>query len=223
VRFDAILFDFDGVVVDSEWVANAALADVLTAQGHPVSAEEALARYSGLRWADCHRAIERDAGRSFDPDGLGDLVDRAIAARVSEVLAIEGLVPFVHAQSPRRLAIVSSSERAWLVSSLERLGLADYFGDNLFSASGFPRGKPHPDIYLHAAAALGVDPARCLVIEDHPLGVAAGAAAGMTVIALLAGGHIREGHADRVRAAGAHHVARDYAEVSEILKEIERA
>jgi HAD superfamily hydrolase (TIGR01509 family) len=221
VRFDAIIFDFDGVIVDSEYVANAAMADVLTAQGYPVTAEESVARYSGLRWADCHRAIEAESGLSFDREALGDLVDRAIGARVAEVLAIEGIEPFLAAQAHRRLAIASSSETAWLRSSLERLGLAGYFGDRLFSAAGFPRGKPHPDIYLHAAGALGVPPERCLVIEDHPVGVAAGAAAGMTVIALLAGNHIREGHDRRVTEAGAAYVARDYAEVSEILKELE--
>ncbi|MBA3676105.1 MAG: HAD-IA family hydrolase [Sphingosinicella sp.] len=76
---------------------------------------------------------------------------------------------------------------------LAQLGLAAYFDENIFSAAGIDRGKPHPDIYLHAASCLGVPPSQCLVIEDHPVGVAAGAAAGMTVFALLAASHIRRG------------------------------
>lgn len=209
------------MIVDSEAAANAAMAEVLTAAGHRVDAEQALARYSGLRWSDCHRRIEEESGQSFDRERLGDQVDAAIAARVGEMLAIEGIEPFLASQSHRRLAIASSSERTWLESSLARLGLSRWFGDRLYSAAGFPRGKPHPDIYLHAAAQLGVPPGACVVIEDHPVGVAAGAAAGMTVIALLAASHIRAGHADKVRAAGAHHVARDYREAAQIVERLE--
>ncbi len=219
---EAIIFDFDGVIVDSEWLANAVLADVLTEQGYAVTREESLARYSGLRWADCYRKIEEESGLRFGRETLGDLVDQAVAARAAEMLAVEGIEAFLERQSHRRLAIASSSETSWLEQTLDRLGLRAWFGDRLFSAAGFPRGKPHPDIYLHAAERLGVAPEACLVIEDHPVGVAAGAAAGMTVIALLAASHIRDGHEDRVRAAGAHHVARDYGEVAEIVERLER-
>jgi HAD superfamily hydrolase (TIGR01509 family) len=195
---------------------------VLTVHGHPTGAEEALELYSGLNWADCHRRIELETGRAFDRDALGERVDAAIAARAAEMLEIEGLREFVAANAERRLAIASSSETAWLEATLTRLGLLAPFEGRLFSAAGFARGKPHPDVYLHAAAELAVEPGRCLVIEDHPVGVAAGVAAGMTVVALLAASHIRPGHADRVRAAGAHHVARSYREVSEIMAELER-
>lgn len=209
------------MIVDSEWVSNAALAEVLTAQGHATTYEEALALYCGLNWTDCHRRIEAKSGRSFDREALGDLVDHAIAARAPQVLAIEGLRAFAAANAHRQLAIVSSSETAWLETTLARLDLSEPFRGRLFSAAGLERGKPHPDIYLAAAEALSVDPGDCVVIEDHPVGVAAGAAAGMTVIALLAGRHIGHDHADRVRAAGAHYVARSYEEVSEILQRLE--
>ncbi|MEA3035215.1 MAG: hypothetical protein QOH04_974 [Sphingomonadales bacterium] len=221
MRFEALIFDFDGVIVDSEVAANAALADVLTAHGHSTGLDEALDLYSGLNWPDCHRRIELETGRAFDREALGARVDAAIAARAAEMLEIEGLREFVAANADRRLAIASSSETAWLEATLTRLGLLAPFQGRLFSAAGFARGKPHPDIYLHAAAALGVEPEHCLVIEDHPVGVAAGVAAGMTVVALLAASHIRPGHADRVRAAGASHVARSYSEVAEILAERE--
>jgi HAD superfamily hydrolase (TIGR01509 family) len=222
VKFEAMIFDFDGVIVDSEWLANAVLADVLTEQGYAVTPEESLARYCGLRWADCYRKIEAESGLGLGLDTLGDMVDAAVAARAAEMPAVEGVDTFLVGQSHRLLAIASSSETSWLAQTLDRLGLRAFFGDRLFSAAGFPHGKPHPDIYLHAAERLGVDPANCLVIEDHPVGVAAGAAAGMTVIALLAASHIRDGHAERVRAAGAHHVVRDYCEVAEIVESLER-
>lgn len=221
MRFQAIIFDFDGVIVDSEVVANAALAEVLTALGHPVTAEQAIERYSGLRWSDCHRAIEADSGLAIDLPALRKNVDRMVTSRVADVLAIEGIGPFLEGHSERRLAIASSSDREWLDASLDRLGLRHHFGDRIFSAAGIPRGKPHPDVYLMVARALGIPPSKCLVIEDHPVGVTAGAAAGMTVVALLAAGHIRSGHEARVRAAGAHHVARDYRQVTEILEELE--
>ncbi|HEX8620462.1 MAG TPA: HAD family phosphatase [Allosphingosinicella sp.] len=221
--FQAIIFDFDGVIVDSEVVANAALAEALTALGHPVTAEQAIERYSGLRWSDCHRAIEADSGLAIDLPTLRESVDRLLASRVADVLAIEGLAEFLEGQSGRRLAIASSSDREWLDSSLDRLGLARHFGDRVFSAAGIQRGKPHPDVYLMVAQALDLAPSQCLVIEDHPIGVAAGAAAGMTVIGLLAAGHIRPGHDARVRAAGARHVAYNYGQVAEIMEELERA
>jgi HAD superfamily hydrolase (TIGR01509 family) len=212
------------VIVDSEALANAALAEVLTARGYKVTGEESIARYCGLRWSDCHRKIEQESGLVFDSGELGAAVDEAVAARTAEMPAIAGVEPFLerHRHRHRLLAIASSSETWWLDQTLKRLGLDRFFGDRLFSAAGFPRGKPHPDIYLHAAERLGVAPGSCLVVEDHPVGVAAGAAAGMTVIALLAASHIREGHAERVRAAGAHHVARTYAEAAGIVERIER-
>jgi HAD superfamily hydrolase (TIGR01509 family) len=222
LRFEAIIFDFDGVIVDSEALANSVLAEVLTERGFPVSAEESIARYCGLRWSDCHSKIEQESGLVFDSDELGAAVDSAVAARTAEMPAIDGIEPFLKSQRHRLLAIASSSETWWLEQTLKRLGLDSFFGDRLFSAGGFPRGKPHPDIYLHAAEQLGVAPGSCLVVEDHPVGVAAAAAAGMTVIALLAASHIREGHEEKVRAAGAHHVARTYAEVAEIVERIER-
>ena len=222
MRFEAIIFDFDGVIVDSETLSNAALAEVLTGLGHAVTAEQAVERYSGLRWADCHRAIEADSGLAIDLPALREAVGRVVAARVAEVPAIDGVAPFLESQAHRRLAIASSSDQAWLDGSLERLGLASHFGGNVFSAAGLARGKPHPDVYLMVAERLGIAPSRCLVIEDHPVGVAAGRAAGMTVIGLLAASHIRPGDDARALAAGAGRVACDYAEVAAIIGELER-
>lgn len=101
---------------------------------------------------------------------------------------------------------------------LSRFGLASTFSGPIYSATiHVTRGKPHPDLFLHAAAQMQVDPARTLVIEDSPSGAAAGAAAGMTVVGLCAGGHMRDGDGDRLRQAGAHHIVDDYRAISVIL------
>jgi HAD superfamily hydrolase (TIGR01509 family) len=209
------------VIVDSEIVFNAVLAEVLTRIGCPTSAEEATALYSGHRWADCHKLIGPALGRPYDPQWLENLVAEAMAARVEDVLAIEGIEAFLAQQAHRQLAIASSSDRAWLDAFLARLSLADYFGDHVYSAAGLARGKPHPDVYLMAADRLDVPPSECLVIEDHPVGAAAGAAAGMTVIGLLAASHIGDGHGAKLREAGARAVASDYREVAAIVARLE--
>jgi beta-phosphoglucomutase-like phosphatase (HAD superfamily) len=115
-------------------------------------------------------------------------------------------------------AVASSSPTRWLRGSLERFGLLHHFGDRLFSAAEHvSRGKPHPDIYLHAARAIGVEPARTLVLEDTAPGVAAARAAGMTVVGLCAGRHCGSGYGDRLRAAGAAPVLTTYTQVLEFI------
>jgi beta-phosphoglucomutase-like phosphatase (HAD superfamily) len=121
---------------------------------------------------------------------------------------------FLEALPPIPKAVASSSPAQWLRGSLERFGLAHHFGDRLFSAAEHvERGKPHPDIYLHAARALGVRPTEALVLEDTPTGVKAARAAGMTVVGLCAGLHCGPGHGERLLGAGADHIAAGYAEV----------
>jgi len=107
---------------------------------------------------------------------------------------------------------------AWIEMGLARFGLREAFGDALFSAAvHVTRGKPHPDLFLHAASAMDAQPSRTLVIEDTATGVAAVVAAGMTVVGLCAGGHIRAGHDERLAAAGAHYLARSYAELDALM------
>src|SRR3546814_2128603 len=90
---------------------------------------------------------------------------------------------------------------------LGRLGLAGFFGEHVYSAARIPRGKPHPDVYLHVDEQLRLPSSACLVIEDHPVGAAAGAAAGMTVIGLMAASHIRGGHEERLQARSEGHTS----------------
>ena len=216
--FQAMIFDFDGVIVDSEILSNAILAEALTELGHPTSLEQAVERYIGLNWRDTCVIIEAEIGRPLPAD-FRARTKEAFRLRADEVTAVAGVEAFLEALPPIPKAVASSSPTRWLSGSLERFGLAHHFGGRLFSAAEHvARGKPHPDIYLHAARALGVVPAQVLVLEDTPTGVKSAKAAGMTVVGLCAGLHCGTGHGDRLLEAGADHVAAGYAEVLELIE-----
>jgi len=214
--FDLIIFDYDGVVADSELLNNAILANLLTEVGMPTTLDEALATYVGKRWLDCLALIEARFGPC--PEGLHAEWTRRCHARAPlELAPVTGALEFMRSRNERR-CIASSSPLDWIKMGLSRFGLASTFDALVFSATvHITRGKPHPDLFLHAAAEMRVDPARALVIEDSLSGVTAGVAAGMTVVGLCAGGHMRNGDGERLRDAGAHHVVDDYAKISAIL------
>ena len=206
------------MIVDSEILSNAILADALTELGHPTTLEQAVERYIGLNWRDMCVIIEAEIGRALPAD-FRTRSKEAFELRLDEVTAVAGVEAFLAGLPPIPKAVASSSPTRWLRSSLERFGLAHHFGDRLFSAAEHvARGKPHPDIYLHAARELGVRPAEVLVLEDTPAGVSSARAAGMTVVGLCAGLHCGAGHGERLRAAGAGHIADSYAEVLEFIR-----
>jgi HAD superfamily hydrolase (TIGR01509 family) len=212
-----MIFDFDGVIVDSEILSNSILAEALTELGHPTTLEQAVERYIGLNWRDMGAVIEAEIGRPLPAD-FRSRSKEAFQLRLDEVTAVAGIEAFLTALPPVPKAVASSSPTQWLRASLERFGLAHHFGDKLFSAAEHvERGKPHPDIYLHAASALGVRPESVLVIEDTPTGVKSARAAGMIVVGLCAGLHCGPGHGERLRSAGAHHVAAGYPQVLELV------
>ena len=189
----------------------------MTELGHPTSFGEAVERYIGLNWRDTSAVIEAEIGRPL-PDGFRARTKEAFELRLDEVTAVEGVADFLDSLPPVPKAVASSSPTRWLRSSLERFGLARHFGNRLFSAAEHvERGKPYPDIYLHAALALGVRPEDVLVIEDTPTGVKSARAAGMTVVGLCAGLHCGPGHGQRLRAAGAHHIAPGYDHVLKLV------
>ena len=133
----------------------------------------------------------------------------------AELVAVPGVAAFLDAHPALPKAVASSSRVDWLQLALARLGLAHHFGSHLYSADGLARGKPHPDIYLSAAAGLAVDPSDCLAIEDSPVGARAAVAAGMTVVGLVAAAHIadREAHSATLRSVGVHRIAFAFSDV----------
>ena len=207
------------MLLESEYAGNAQIADYLSARGHPTTAEESMTHFMGLSGADFLAAIERWIGRPL-PDDFHDVREEEDARVLAEGLAaVAGAVVFIEAlpaELPR--AIASSSSSLWIRRHLDHLGLAHHFGDLVFSgAEHVRRGKPAPDLYLHAAAAMGVPIERVAIVEDSPVGVAGALASGATVIGLCAGSHCLPGHADRLRALGVEHIAGDFDEVAALL------
>ena len=205
-----VIFDCDGVLVDSEPLSNAALAGALTEVGLPTSAAEATARYRGRSWASVEEDVARRAGGEV-PDGLRERYRAAMfAAFERELRAVPGVKAALDAID-LPACVASSGEREKMEFTLGRTGLLPRFSGRLFSATEVGRGKPAPDLFLHAAERLGWDPGACAVVEDSPVGVAAGAAAGMCVF-----GYARETDAEELAAAGATPFA-DMAELPGLL------
>src|SRR4051794_33746039 len=218
MRYEALIFDFDGVLLESEYAGNKQIADWLTEVGHPTSVDEAMHHFMGLAGTDFFAAIERWIG--------GPLPEEFHAARKAEdrrVLAegleeVRGAIAFIRSL-PENLprAVASSSSSRWIREHLRHLGLEDAFGDMIFSGrEHVARGKPAPDLYLHAAAALGVAIARTVIIEDSPVGVEGALASGAEVIGLVAGRHCGPDHAERLQNLGVRHIARNFEEVEEL-------
>jgi HAD superfamily hydrolase (TIGR01509 family) len=201
-----IIYDFDGVIADSEVLANLELAEAVYSLGLPTTLEDSITRYMGKRWGEVVAAVETGTGQRLPEAFLAEL-KRATLARFREALqSVPGAMEFItrYPALPRCIASSSSVER--LEVCIDVLALRHHFPDAVFSADLVPHGKPHPDIFLYAADRIGVAPEDCLVIEDSPNGVRAGVAAGMCVVGLCAGGHVRAGHAERLREAGAEHI-----------------
>ena len=215
MSFAAVIFDFDGVIADSEVRANLSLAESLTAVGMPSTYDECLRDYYGHNWQETQRRIEARFGRALPTDFREQHRERARGRFMEGFDAVPGAADFLAALGPLPRAIASSSRAEYIGWALGLFGLDHHFGDHVYSADGWDRGKPFPDIYLAAAKGLGVDPARCLAIEDSPTGARAALAAGMTVVGFCGAGHIvdRAAHGDVLRAVGVHLVALGFGEI----------
>jgi HAD superfamily hydrolase (TIGR01509 family) len=213
-----IIFDFDGVIADSELLANELLAETLTEYGRPTTREDSMRLFMGRRWTDNLARIAEHLGRPLPADFEERHRARARPRMLAEVQPVTGAIDFIGGLGGTRACIASSSSVEWLTHTTQRFGLADRFDGALFSAAGLARGKPAPDIFLHAAERMGADPARTVVIEDSQAGIEAARAAGMTAVGLLAGTHIGPGHAEALAAAGAHHAVGSYAELPGLLR-----
>lgn len=214
----AIIFDFDGVIADSEVVAARAMSRALTQAGLRTSPDKVMERYFGFNRADTLAAINSHWGARTPVDIEQRLFGDAWADPAEPITPIAGVAGFIVATAHLPRAIGSSSGSAYIRGLLEQFGMAAHFGDHVYSGGEHvTRGKPHPDIYLYAAAALGVAPGEAVIIEDSPVGVRAAVASGARVIGLCAGQHCRADHGARLCEAGAHHIAHDYAQVGALL------
>jgi len=204
--FDAVIFDCDGVLVDSEILAVEVELALLAEAGLDYDGSDFKARFLGMHDVAFMEALDADSrsrlGRPLRPDFM-EVVHRdrsaAVRARLKPVAgAFEAVTAFRGAR-----AVASSSRAHFLRHKLELAGLWELFDPHAYSADLVAHGKPVPDIFLHAAEAIGIAPERCLVIEDSPNGVRAGVAAGMTVWGFTGGAHCDPGHDHGLVAAGA--------------------
>lgn len=215
MTFDALLFDFDGVLIDSEYLGNRHIAEFLTAAGHPITPEESMARFMGHAGRDFIDRVEAFIGGPLPADWQEERMaenERVLAEGIEEVAGAVAFVRSLPADLPK--AIVSSSSTRWIGTHLRHLGLADVFGDHLYSgAEHVSRGKPAPDLYLYGARQLGVPIDRCAILEDSPVGATGAVASGGHVIGLCAGRHCGIGHDARLREIGVKAIAHDFDDV----------
>ncbi|WP_439597427.1 HAD-IA family hydrolase [Falsiroseomonas sp.] len=180
----AVIFDCDGTLVDSESIGAAVLAEALAEEGLAMSPAEVLLAFRGARLASCMAAVSARIGRALAPDFEPRLRERTALALRQGLREIEGATALVQALT-LPFCVASNAPRAKTELSLTVTGLLPHFAGRIFSAYEVGSWKPDPGLFLHAADAMGADPARCLVVEDSAPGVQAALAAGMQVVALL--------------------------------------
>ena len=216
----AILFDNDGVLVDSEVIHVQCERGLLAEIGLCYTPETYSARFVGLSTTDFLAALaadhEKQFGQPFPDDFHARLKARAWPRIDAELQAMPGAANLIsYWDGP--FAVASSAKLYRLRHKLTLTGLIEHFEPHIYSSEMVANGKPAPDLFLHAAAQLGVAPEHCLVIEDSVNGVKAGCAAGMQVIGFTGGGHADAGLSDRLSDAGAHAVVAEHDQVREML------
>jgi HAD superfamily hydrolase (TIGR01509 family) len=219
VPLAGIIFDFDGVLIESEYEGNVALAGLLTSLGHPTSPQEAVRHYTGLSGKDFIETVEARIGRKLPPGFHDRTRAHREEAMLQGVAAVAGAIEFVRS-IPSRLprAVASSSSTRWVRAHLRHLGIDAMFEPHIYSgAEHVVRGKPAPDLYLHAANELGIEIEEAVVIEDSEVGMKGALASGARVIGLAAGRHCFDGHEEMLREAGATEVVHDFAELARLL------
>ena len=213
---DAVIFDCDGVLVDSEVIASRVVADMFLAHVPGLNRDEFVSNLAGVSDAEVVERCRRDFGVRFPDDFLDQIEDAVDDALNQELEAIPGADTLV-GNIRLTKAVASNSRRARVARSLRRANLTDAFGDRIYSAEQVPLPKPAPDVYLLAADGLGVSPANCLVVEDSTAGVTAARSAGMTVIGFAGASHVLPGHADALRQAGAIEAVPDMPSVGQVI------
>lgn len=182
--WDLVIFDNDGVLVDSERMANTILGELLTGYGRPTSTDEAVEQHLGTSLGRVRAVVEAD-GTPVPADFEDSYHRRLFAEFDASLVAVPGVVEVVEGLDVP-ICVASSGGHQRIHRSLTLAGLAQRFEGRIFSAEDVERGKPAPDLLLHAAVVMGARPGRCAVIEDSPLGVEAANAAGMTAFAYAA-------------------------------------
>ncbi len=202
---ELVIFDCDGVLVDSEVIANQVFSDYLKRHGLDISPEDCTRRFVGLSLSSCKTKIADEDGVVLPDNFVGKLRDETLVVLAESLDPVPGIRAALDAIT-LPVCVASSGSLEKITGALTKTGLIEHFGGKLFSADQVVHGKPAPDLFLYAAKHMNMDPTGAVVIEDSPAGVQAGAAAGMTVIGFTGAAHITDGHGAALRSSGAHHI-----------------
>lgn len=213
MNYDLIIFDCDGVLVDSEAVANPLLRDALAEHGLEMTLKQVIETYVGRSMPAVVSISEELLGRKLPDDFLDQLQVKTFTAFEEKLNAVPGVEALIMALNERgtEICVASSGSFEKMDFTLGLTNLRHYFADHIFNSSQVARGKPYPDLYLYAADQMGFEPAKCLVIEDSVPGVQGAVAAGMEVIAYSV-----RGDCEKLRKAG----GLVFDDMAEILKHI---
>jgi HAD superfamily hydrolase (TIGR01509 family) len=219
-KVDLIIFDCDGVLVDSEVISCRAHAETLTRHGYPITADQILDRFLGVSEREARLMIEHEISRKLPEDFESQITQATLQSYADDLRAISYVAEAIAAiHLPK--CVASSGTPDKIHHGLTCTGLYDLLAPHIFSASQVKRGKPAPDLFLFAATQMAAAPERCVVIEDSMPGIAAALAAGMTVLGFHGGSHCRPGYADRLRAAGAAVTFDDMRELPGLIGRLE--
>ncbi|WP_407115788.1 HAD family hydrolase [Bradyrhizobium sp. LMG 9283] len=217
---DLIIFDCDGVLVDSEVISCRAHADVLTRHGYPITSEQVSERFLGRSTKQANLEIETELGRKLPEAYHGDLQDELFRAFEADLEAIRGIHDVLDVVT-QAVCVASSGSHSRMQVSLGSTGVYERLAPNIFSSSQVANGKPAPDLFLFAAKEMRVPPERCVVIEDSLAGISGARAAGMIVFGFCGGSHCGDGHAERLRQAGANLTFADMHQLPELVRRVE--
>ena len=213
---DLLIFDCDGVLVDSEPIACEVVADVLADSGFPITREEFFTRFAGVSDREMYAQLEAQHARKIGKETRQRVNQEILDALSSRLEPIPGIRAAIDAIDVGK-CVASGSDRRRVEASLARTGLLEYFSSCIFTSEQVPYGKPAPDLFLFAASQMNVDAGRCVVIEDSQAGVQAAVAAGMRVLGFIGGSHCRAGRDEVLRRHGAERVFHSMHELPALL------
>ena len=214
--FDLVIFDCDGVLVDSELISCRAHSQTLIRHGYPITADQVLERFLGVSDREARATIEAEIGRKLPDDFEAQVKHATLQFYAGDLRAISHVGAAIAAIDLAK-CVASSGTPEKIRHGLTCAALYDALAPNIFSATQVKRGKPAPDLFLFAAAQMRVAPARCIVIEDSVPGVTGALAAGMSVLGFHGGSHCQPGHAAKLRAAGAHRTFDDMRQLPALI------
>jgi HAD superfamily hydrolase (TIGR01509 family) len=216
MNFDLIIFDCDGVLIDSEMLANRSEVEFLKSFGIEFELDDYMARFVGKNTQDVLTGIELSHGVKLSAEFWESVAENTLSVFQTELKPTIDIFECLDSIAKPK-CVASSSSLARLDMTLKITGLFDHFSPNIFSSEQVKQGKPAPDVFLFAAKQMQVSPDRCVVIEDSLTGVRAGVAAGMNVLGYAGGSHIPPGHQAKLLSEGAIEVFSEMSQISNWL------